>query len=93
MNTPSERKFLLSWQEFGKEVISRAKNLPRVINPRKDPEWEYTTYCLADGSYVRGVIPKKYISRYEIAFSLNTENKDGIIEKKQLKTHVMTEYA
>lgn len=71
------------------EVIKRAENLPKIIDPRTDPNWDYTTWYLADGSVKKGVIPKKYSTNitYEIKLPIeNIFNDSNKLQKSTSKT-------
>ncbi|NLC47618.1 MAG: zinc ribbon domain-containing protein [Firmicutes bacterium] len=65
------------------DVVRRAQELPRVIDPRIELEWDYTTYYLADGSTQKGIIPKKYSYQFRHDIVLSLDDLD-IDESKRL---------
>ncbi|MCF8011243.1 MAG: hypothetical protein K9L17_02835 [Clostridiales bacterium] len=71
------------------KAIQVVDQLPSVINPQKDDNWEYTTYHDSKtGSSFEGVIPKEHSTVYTININLDMDNfatDDG--ESKQNDGH------
>jgi hypothetical protein len=74
------------------DILDKASRLPKTINPKKQRDWEYTTYYYADGSQGQGVQPKSYSLTHEIEVSLDdilqkTSTSKSLTDGKDLKKY------